>query len=112
MVHAKPAAVNSGRYLIDKNGPLYFYISDGKLGASLYNGSAVWPSVAGAQTIVADRWYSFMMVYNGSTIRTFVNGQLDGTTSHSEACKETDACRSEELLTEAALAVSAHTLAG
>jgi hypothetical protein len=83
MVHAKPAAVNSGRYLIDKNGPLYFYISDGKLGASLYNGSAVWPSVAGAQTIVADRWYSFMMVYNGSTIRTFVNGQLDGTTSHS-----------------------------
>ena len=61
----------------------FFYINNGKLLGHLWQTDFVAFDVFGATTITPNTWHHVVLEYDGSTIKVYLDGKLDGTTSAS-----------------------------
>ncbi len=72
--------VNINQYIITKNGPFMFLLaSDSKFRNMIYTGT--WTTNPGNSSISANKWYYTVMVYDGSNIKSYLNGLFDGSTA-------------------------------
>ncbi|MEK7212529.1 MAG: LamG domain-containing protein, partial [Patescibacteria group bacterium] len=78
----KRNTIGSEHDIFTKNGPYFLAIkSNNKVSGSIYNGA--WVTVTGTATISAGNWYHLVLVYNGSNISLYVNGQFDNSAAQS-----------------------------
>ncbi len=63
--------------IITKNGPFSLGISDNMLIGGIY-ADGVWERVTGQTPLEANQWQHVALVYDGTEIRLYVNGLLDG----------------------------------
>jgi len=76
----KPNVVSGAQFVSVKNGPYQFYLNGDKLVGAIYNGTS-WTYLTGTISIVANQWTYVAMIYDGSSIRVYVNGQFDSSTA-------------------------------
>jgi len=65
--------------IICKNGPYALRIMNNKVEGDVYAGNPiVWSEASGNTPLQLNTWYHVAMTYDGSNIKIYVNGQLDG----------------------------------
>ena len=57
--------------------------------AYIQNDEGAWFSEAGTTTITTNKWYHLATTYDGSNLRVFVNGELEGTTTANDTMART-----------------------
>ncbi|MDP3900751.1 MAG: LamG-like jellyroll fold domain-containing protein [bacterium] len=70
-----PTSTATGPIVI-KNGPFYLYHGSQFLRGGIYDGS--WTYAVGSTKLRMNEWSHVVMTYDGSSIRVYVNGALDG----------------------------------
>ena len=74
----KPNNLTGGKYIFSKNGPYFLRINGSNLAGDIYTGS--WAAVTGTK-ILTTSWNYTALVYNGSIINLYVDGQFDNSVS-------------------------------
>ncbi len=82
----KPTSSINDQGLVDKDNQFRLFTSvSGKPTCSTYHGAAYNDAVAGVTALTLNSWNHVICTYDGTNIRTYLNGQLVGTTGDSTA---------------------------
>jgi len=74
----KPDLLSGSQYIVQKNGPVFLFLAGNNLKGGVYTGT--WTYVTGNIVLSQNRWHHLVVVYDGSNIKLYVNGQADAST--------------------------------
>lgn len=66
--------------IMSKNGPFFLYLGASSFKVGIY-ASGSWAWATGTITLVNNKWYDLVLTYDGSSMKSYVNGVLDTTTA-------------------------------
>jgi hypothetical protein len=78
-VWVKSNDVSQNQTIFSENGPFFMYMSGGLFNVGIYNGT--WQWVNGTTPLKSNTWYNFSLTYDGSTVKSYINGKIESSFS-------------------------------
>ncbi len=67
--------ISANQQIVCRNGPYFLRIAGSKLRLMLFTGT--WTYLGGSKTLSSNVWYHLLMTYDGSSLKGYVNGEVD-----------------------------------